>query len=92
VGADGMLTGSGPAGAIPSSSQNGPTENNLKSTRQYPDVDPVWHYGYLFSPALTLGGGTFAVQRNIVGEFVLGLPREPNLEQGLTWAEARHQQ
>ena len=51
----------------------------------------MWHYGYLFSPALTLGGGTFAVQRNIVGEFVLGLPREPNLEQGLSWSEARRQ-
>ncbi|HYN32493.1 MAG TPA: acyl-CoA dehydrogenase family protein [Ilumatobacteraceae bacterium] len=89
AGADGMLAGSGPAGVIPSTAQNGPTENNFKSARQYPEVDPIWHYGYLFSPALTLGGGTFAVQRNIVGEFVLGLPREPNLEKGLTWSEAR---
>ncbi len=90
AGADGMLAGSGPNGDIPSAAQNGPTENNFKSARQYPEVDPIWHYGYLFSPALTLGGGTFAVQRNIVGEFVLGLPREPNLEKGLTWSEARH--
>jgi alkylation response protein AidB-like acyl-CoA dehydrogenase len=90
AGADGMLAGSGPDGDIPSAAQNGPTENNFKSARQYPEVDPIWHYGYLFSPALTLGGGTFAVQRNIVGEFVLGLPREPNLEKGLTWSEARH--
>jgi alkylation response protein AidB-like acyl-CoA dehydrogenase len=90
-GAHGMLAGSGPAGAIASTSQNGPTENNFRGNEQYPDTDPVWHYGYLFSPALTLGGGTFAVQRNIVGEFVLGLPREPNLEQGMTWAQARQQ-
>jgi len=91
AGADGMLAGSGPAGTIAKSSQNGPTENRLGSESQYPDVEPVWHYGYLFSPALTLGGGTFAVQRNIVGEFVLGLPREPNLEQGMSWSEARQQ-
>ena len=90
AGADGMLAGSGPSGVVPSSSQGGPTENNFRATAPYPDVDPVWHYGFLFSPALTLGGGTFAVQRNIVGEFVLGLPREPNLEQGLTWSEARN--
>jgi alkylation response protein AidB-like acyl-CoA dehydrogenase len=90
AGADGMLAGSGPEGELPTSSQNGPTENNFRSARQFPDVDPIWHYGYLFSPALTLGGGTFAVQRNIVAEFVLGLPREPNLEKGMTWAEARH--
>jgi 3-oxochol-4-en-24-oyl-CoA dehydrogenase len=89
AGADGMLAGSGPTGALGSSSQNGPTENNFRGNGQFPDVDPVWHYGYLFSPALTLGGGTFAVQRNIVGEFVLGLPREPNLEQGLSWSEAQ---
>jgi hypothetical protein len=41
------------------------------------------------SPALTLGGGTFAVQRNIVAEQVLGLPREVDVEHGLSWAETR---
>jgi alkylation response protein AidB-like acyl-CoA dehydrogenase len=88
VGADGMLAGSGPAGALPSGMQGGPTENNL-AAEGFADVDPIWHYGYLFHPALTLGGGTFAVQRNIVAEQVLGLPREPNVEQGLTWSESR---
>jgi 3-oxochol-4-en-24-oyl-CoA dehydrogenase len=89
AGANGMLDGSGPAGQVPSAAQNGPTENNFRGLGQFPDVDPVWHFGYLFSPALTLGGGTFAVQRNIVAEHVLGLPREPNLEKGMTWSEAR---
>ena len=32
----------------------------------------MWHYGFLFSPALTVGGGTGEVQRNIVAERVLG--------------------
>ena len=64
-------------------------ENNLSGLNGFDGVDPIWHYGYLFHPALTLGGGTFAVQRNIVAEHVLGLPREINAEQGLTWSEAR---
>ncbi len=37
-----------------------------------------WTYGYLFSPALTIGGGTAEVQRNIIAEAVLGLPRDPD--------------
>jgi alkylation response protein AidB-like acyl-CoA dehydrogenase len=37
----------------------------------------LWHHGYLFAPALTIGGGTGEVQRNIIGERVLGLPHEP---------------
>ncbi|HEX7169007.1 MAG TPA: acyl-CoA dehydrogenase family protein [Acidimicrobiales bacterium] len=51
--------------------------------------DPQWHYGYLFSPALTVGGGTSEVQRNIVGERVLGLPHDIDVEAGKTWGEAK---
>jgi len=52
--------------------------------------DPgMWHYGFLFSPALTVGGGTGEVQRNIVAERVLGLPHDTDVEQGQTWAESR---
>ncbi len=35
---------------------------------------PGWYDGYMFSQALTIGGGTGNVQRNIVAERVLGLP------------------
>ncbi|MGI8794883.1 MAG: acyl-CoA dehydrogenase family protein [Acidimicrobiales bacterium] len=51
--------------------------------------DPFWHYGFLFSPALTVGGGTSEVQRNIIGERVLGLPHDIDVETGKSWAEAR---
>jgi alkylation response protein AidB-like acyl-CoA dehydrogenase len=40
-------------------------------------ADPTWAFGYLFAPALTIGGGTGEVQRSILGERVLGLPGEP---------------
>lgn len=59
------------------------------------DVGPMgtpvdlWHYGYLFAPALTIGGGTSEVQRNIIAERVLGLPHDIDVEQGRTWSEAR---
>ncbi len=36
----------------------------------------AWAGGFLYSPALTIGGGTAEVQRNIIAERVLGLPRE----------------
>ena len=90
AGTSGMLEGAGPEGEVPGRMGMGITENNFRSN-QFPNVDPIWHYGYLFSPALTIGGGTFAVQRNIVAEHVLGLPRDINVEKGKTWAEARTQ-
>ena len=43
---------------------------------QLPGFFP-WVFGFLFSPALTIGGGTAEVQRNIIAERVLGLPRDP---------------
>ena len=36
-----------------------------------------WHTGFLFSRALTIGGGTAEVQRDIIAERVLGLPKSP---------------
>ncbi len=36
----------------------------------------LWHHGFLFAPALTVGGGTGEVQRNIIAERVLGLPHD----------------
>ena len=48
-----------------------------------------WTHGYLFAPALTIGGGTGDVQRNIIAERVLGLPHDVDVEAGRTWAEAR---
>jgi len=49
----------------------------------------MWSHGFLFAPALTIGGGTGVVQRNIIAERVLGLPHDIDVETGLTWAEAR---
>lgn len=41
-------------------------------------TDPgEWHWGFTFAPALTIGGGTAEILRNIIGERMLGLPREP---------------
>jgi len=48
----------------------------------------MWAHGFLFAPALTIGGGTGVVQRNIIAERVLGLPHDIDVEVGLTWADA----
>jgi 3-oxochol-4-en-24-oyl-CoA dehydrogenase len=37
-----------------------------------------WYWGFLYAQALTIGGGTSVVQRNIIAERVLGLPRDPS--------------
>jgi len=40
------------------------------------DVDAgVWAYSVLFAPAMGIAGGTDQIQRTIIGERVLGLPR-----------------
>ncbi len=48
-----------------------------------------WYDGYMFSQALTIGGGTGDVQRNIVAERVLGLPHDIDVHVGMTWSEAQ---
>ena len=42
-----------------------------------------WHTLFLTAPSLSIRGGTDEIQRNIVGERVLGLPEEPRLDREL---------
>jgi 3-oxochol-4-en-24-oyl-CoA dehydrogenase len=41
------------------------------------DEGRSWSWGFLYAQALTIGGGTSVVQRNIIAERVLGLPKDP---------------
>jgi alkylation response protein AidB-like acyl-CoA dehydrogenase len=85
IGANGMLAGGDGGEFVPGTDTPslGPEkpEGGL--------MHPGWYDGYMFSQALTIGGGTFAVQRNIIGERVLGLPHDVDVAKGLSWAEAQ---
>jgi alkylation response protein AidB-like acyl-CoA dehydrogenase len=43
----------------------------------------------LWSPAMSIMLGTDEVQKNIVGERVLGLAAEPDVDRGVPWREIR---
>jgi len=84
LGADGMLTGTA-VDFVP-----GTETSALSPARPVGGLEhPGWHDGFLFSAALTIGGGTSEVQRNIVAERVLGLPHDSDPGAGLSWADAQ---
>jgi alkylation response protein AidB-like acyl-CoA dehydrogenase len=49
-----------------------------------------WHTLFLTAPSLSIRGGTDEIQRNIVGERVLGLPEEPRLDRALPFDQLPH--
>ncbi|WP_139980321.1 acyl-CoA dehydrogenase family protein [Nocardioides litoris] len=49
----------------------------------------VWGDHVLGSIGYSVAGGTDEVQRNIIGERILGLPSEPRTDRGASWSEVR---
>jgi alkylation response protein AidB-like acyl-CoA dehydrogenase len=46
-----------------------------------------WSRRLAAAPGASIGGGTDAVLRNIIGERVLGLPKEPQVDRDIPWRE-----
>jgi alkylation response protein AidB-like acyl-CoA dehydrogenase len=53
------------------------------------DRDARWALSVLSAPASRIAGGTDEVQRNIIGERVLGLPKEPQVDRDLPFKDLR---
>jgi alkylation response protein AidB-like acyl-CoA dehydrogenase len=52
-------------------------------------VEGLWSEAYLTAPGLHLGGGTDDIMRNIIGERVLGLPKEPSVDREVAYKDLR---
>ncbi len=64
-----------------------PAPSDLRGAEAYAGNLSREVQGMLRSRANSIEGGTTEVNKNILGERVLGLPREPDAWRGRPWAE-----
>jgi alkylation response protein AidB-like acyl-CoA dehydrogenase len=50
-------------------------------------LDGPWQRSFLGAPAIRIAGGSDEIQRNVIGERVLGLPPEPRVDKALPFKE-----
>jgi alkylation response protein AidB-like acyl-CoA dehydrogenase len=55
-----------------------------------PDDKVDLQKGFLTTRGSTIGGGTTEISRNILGERVLGLPKEPAVDRDAPWSDLNH--
>jgi hypothetical protein len=49
----------------------------------------VWANAWLSAPGIHIAGGTDEIMKNIIGERVLGLPKEPQVDRDISFRESR---
>lgn len=72
----GMLADAGPDRALTSERRPPSAAQGMWNRKATDWPSTMWAKGYLFARALTIGGGTAEVQRDIIAERVLGLPAD----------------